>query len=411
MTHPIEEPADKRRNKRRRRFGRITSRKWPSGRRTWRATWHCKVERRRMSRSFVTEKEARDFLAELERQVITATYAVPPTIAEAEREDADEMRAAQPRTVPTLVDYAEDVIERRFEPVLARGTMGVYRAALRAWREHFGTRAGRRAAALDEITPAAWLDYRAWRASARNSSHGAKTTVSNRTLNADQQCLVRILNEAVTDGHLETNPLAGMKKLRERRKPRRYLTKDEIGRLLAACPKDFRPLAIAMVYTGARKSELTSLRWGDIDFDGGKIALVRSKVGNVDSLDLHPALRTALLRLRLRRKEPTSDAYVFLSRKGTPFTNITKSWAIALRGAGLEGREGLTPHSLRHSFAVHFLEGGGAVTDLQQQLGHADLATTQIYAAGLSERRRATVMGMDFGAEPRCARQTRRRGA
>ncbi len=136
MTHPIEEPADKRRNKRRRRFGRITSRKWPSGRRTWRATWHCKVERRRMSRSFVTEKEARDFLAELERQVITATYAVPPTIAEAEREDADEMRAAQPRTVPTLVDYAEDVIERRFEPVLARGTMGVYRAALRALSAH-----------------------------------------------------------------------------------------------------------------------------------------------------------------------------------------------------------------------------------------------------------------------------------
>ncbi len=75
---------------------------------------------------------------------------------------------------------------------------------------------------------------------------------------------------------------------------------------------------------------------------------------------------------------------------------MTKSWAIAVRGAGLEGREGLTFHSLRHSFATHFLEGGGAVTDLQQQLGHAELATTQIYAAGLSERRRATVMALDF---------------
>jgi site-specific recombinase XerD len=70
------------------------------------------------------------------------------------------------------------------------------------------------------------------------------------------------------------------------------------------------------------------------------------------------------------------------------------SSAIALRGAGLEGRDGLTFDSLRHSFATHFLEGGGAVTDLQQQLGHADLATTQIYAASLSEWRRSAALVM-----------------
>lgn len=168
-----------------------------------------------------------------------------------------------------------------------------------------------------------------------------------------------------------------------------------------AAPKDFKPLLIAMAYTGARKSELTALRWGDVDFDSGKITLVRSKVGNVDVLDLHPQLRTALLRLQLRRRKPPPDRHVFLSRKGTPFSNISKSWAIALRAAGLAGREGLTPHSMRHSFATHYLEGGGAVTDLQQQLGHAALATTQIYAASLSERRRAAVMALDFGSPGR----------
>jgi len=52
---------------------------------------------------------------------------------------------------------------------------------------------------------------------------------------------------------------------------------------------------------------------------------------------------------------------------------------------------------LCHSFATHSLQNGGAVTDLQQQLGHAGLATTQLNAAALSERRRAAVMGMDFG--------------
>jgi integrase len=69
---------------------------------------------------------------------------------------------------------------------------------------------------------------------------------------------------------------------------------------------------------------------------------------------------------------------------------------MALKGAGLLGRERITFHSLRHSFATHFLEGGGSGTDLMTQLGHSKLETTQIYAAAVSERRRATVMAMAF---------------
>ncbi len=384
------------RPKRRRRFGRVTSRKWPSGRRTWRALWYCKDERRRISRSFDTQKEATEFLAELERRVITRTYEVPPTITQAEHEDQEERDATRKSRVPTLIGYAEDIIDRRFEPVLAKGSLGVYRAALRAWKDFFGARRGRRAVRLDKVTPAMWLDYRAWRAKSRNSNYGEKTTVSNRTLNADQQCVVRILNEAVLDGHLDTNPLAGMKKLRETRRPRRYLTKQELGRLIANCPEHFRPLLLMAIYTGARKGELTRLRWSDIDFTGAKISLYRPKTGNADWIDLHPAVATELIRMRDAREKVRPDDHVFLSCRGTPYVEIRRSWDLALKAAGLDGREGLTPHSLRHSFAVHFLEGGGAVTDLQQQLGHAELATTQIYAAGLSERRRATVMALDF---------------
>ena len=383
--------------KRRRRFGRIYSRKWPSGRRTWNAVWFDKGQRRRVTRAFDTEKEARDLLDELEKREIVGIYATPPTHAQAVRVEAAAQAPDEAPPVPTIVEYAEDLLTRRFEPVLAEGTLGVYRAALRAWKTHFGARAGRTAVNLDEITVSDWLDYRAWRAGTRNSEGGSVTGVGPRTLNADQQCMVRILNEAVLDGHIDRNPLLGLKKLREPRRPRRYLTKSELALLIAKAPKRFRPLLLAAVYTGARKGELTALRWRDIDFEDGKIALFRPKVGNADRIDLHPALGKELLRLKNRRKRPPGDAHVFLSWHGTPYSDIRKVWKLTLAAAEIEGREGLGFHSLRHSFATHYLENGGAVSDLQMQLGHSKLETTQIYASALSERRRATVMALEFG--------------
>jgi integrase len=363
------------------------------------------VERRKLSRSFDSEKDAKDFLAELERRVISRAYEVPPTIQESDQKDAEVAAAARPREVPTFVGYAEDVIERRFAAVLSDGAMGVQHAALRAWKDFFGPRGGRRAVLLDEITPAMLLDYRAWRASHRNSLGGPPKSISPRTINADHTVLVRILNEAVLDGHLTKNPVAGMKKLRETRRPRRYLTKEELSALIANCPSHFKPYLVTATYTGARKGELTRLRWADIDFANAKISLYRPKVGNADLIDMHPAVVAELTRLRETRERESRekgeklapDDHVFLSWHGTPFVEIRRSWNLALKAAGLPQREGLTPHALRHSFATHFLQGGGAVTDLQQQLGHAELATTQIYASALSARRRAAVMALDFG--------------
>ena len=412
VTSETEKPE---KTKRRRRFGRVASRKWSSGRRTWRATWFCRVERHRMSRSFDTEKEAKDFLAELERRVITATYEIPPTVQEAARRDAEAAVVEKPKEVPFLCEYAAQVIERRYEPVLAAGTLGMYRAALRAWTGFFGAKEGHPARRLHEVTPALWSDYRAWRSGTRHSICGTRTSVGPRTLNADQQCMVRILNEAVADGHLERNPLAGTRKLREPRKPRRWLSKEELALLIEKSSKGFRPLVVAAVTTGARKSELTRLKWSDIDFRAGKIALFRSKTGSSDSIDLHPMLARELLALRARRKKRKDVAdgdAIFLSRRGGAYTNVARSWRLAIEAAGLAGREGLTFHSLRHSFAVHALENGASVTDLQSQLGHANLATTQIYAASVNERRRAMVMALDFapraetkaGSKPRIAK-------
>ena len=399
----VQEAMDERSarpSKRRRRFGRIYSRKWKSGRRTWSAVWFCRVERRRLTRSFDSEKDAREFLGELERRKLASVYEVPATLQEARRAEEEEQRAAaapERPPVPTLVAYAEHVVRTRFEPVLAAGSIGVYRAALRAWRAYFGERDGRAAVTLDEITPALWADYRAWRATARNSTHGPAKPVGPRTLNADLQCLVRVLNEATLDGHLATNPLAGTKKLREPKRPRRYLSLNEIERLLANCPKRFKPLLTTAIFTGCRKSELVAIRWHDVDFDGMKLTIFRSKTGTSDRLDLHPAVAKELERLKRKRPGAKGEDFIFTSWHGTPYVDVRKSWSAALRAAGIETRPGLSFHSTRHSFATAFLSNGGAVTDLMAQLGHRKLETTQIYAADVSERRRATVMALPFG--------------
>jgi integrase len=109
-------------------------------------------------------------------------------------------------------------------------------------------------------------------------------------------------------------------------------------------------------------------------------------------------LAQELVRLRAERDDPPPGEHVFLSWHGTAYHEVRKVWVLTLKAAGLGDREGMGFHCLRHSHATHFLENGGSVTDLMQQLGHANLETTQRYAAALSERRRETVMAMDFPA-------------
>ncbi len=71
------------RSKRRRRFGRVFARQWASGRRTWSAQWFDTTQDRRVTRHFDSQKEAKDFLDELEQRIVAKVYETPPTQADA----------------------------------------------------------------------------------------------------------------------------------------------------------------------------------------------------------------------------------------------------------------------------------------------------------------------------------------
>jgi len=162
----------------------------------------------------------------------------------------------------------------------------------------------------------------------------------------------------------------------------------EIDRLLAA-PNTDEPLAIRdralleFAYaTGVRVSELVGLKLQDILFTDG----VARVFGKGAKERLVPVGRRALGAVSLYAREirPTLDrgkgrGILFLNARGTPLSRVG-AWGVikaTARRAGISKR--VTPHTLRHTFATHLLEGGADLRAVQEMLGHADLATTQLY--------------------------------
>jgi len=166
------------------------------------------------------------------------------------------------------------------------------------------------------------------------------------------------------------------------------LTVAEVERLLAA-PNTDEPLAIRdralleFAYaTGCRVSELVSLKVQDVLYEQG-LARVFGKGAKERIVPVgRRALGQAALyarEIRPRLDRGNGRGVLFLNARGTPLSRVG-AWGIikqTARRAGIAKR--VTPHTLRHSFATHLLEGGADLRAVQEMLGHADLATTQIY--------------------------------
>jgi integrase/recombinase XerC len=154
-----------------------------------------------------------------------------------------------------------------------------------------------------------------------------------------------------------------------------------------------RDLAVLEVLYGAglRVSECCSLRSEDVDLRRGLVTVVGkgSKVRRVPlgepAVD---ALREWLARGRpVLARETSPPEAVFLNRRGRPLTTRDARRIVA-RFPLADGRR-LHPHALRHAYATHLLEGGADLRAVQELLGHADLATTQIYTHVTRDRLRA----------------------
>jgi integrase/recombinase XerD len=217
---------------------------------------------------------------------------------------------------------------------------------------------------------------------------------------------------------LERDPLDGVARPRRARPTPGVLSGAEIEALLAA--PDESPLGVrdrAMLETlyaaGLRVSELTSLSLGRLDL-AHRACLVEGK-GRRERLALLGEPCAAALRRYLEEVRPlwsrrsgaaASDA-VFLSPRGRPLTRQAV-WYRVRHHARLAGvRTALSPHGLRHSFATHLLEGGADLRSVQEMLGHADIATTEIYTHVSRQRLREVVERAHPRGRPPVARRSR----
>jgi len=201
----------------------------------------------------------------------------------------------------------------------------------------------------------------------------------------------------VAEKMVAADPTAAVRAPRMWKTLPRFLTLDEVDRLLAA-PDASSPLGcrdaamLELLYaTGLRVSELVSLRLRDANLDAG----ILSCMGKGSKERLVPLSRAAVVRLRawlatgrpglVRGRPPTA---LFVNSRGRAMTR-QGFWKILKahgRTIGLRGR--LSPHVLRHSFATHLLERGADLRSVQVMLGHADISTTQIYTHVNRERLR-----------------------
>ncbi len=180
----------------------------------------------------------------------------------------------------------------------------------------------------------------------------------------------------------EQNPAAGLRAPKSPRKLPQVLDADEMKVLVEVpteAPLGVRDRAMLELFysSGLRLAELCGLRWRALDLADGLVT-VTGKGGKTRLVPVGSHARDALQALRAQAA-PAADAPVFTGRGGAAISPRTVQARLRL----LAQRQGLFkrvhPHLLRHSFASHVLESSGDLRGVQELLGHADIATTQIY--------------------------------
>ena len=283
----------------------------------------------------------------------------------------------RPRTAPADVDEAVERFLGNLRTVrnLSPHSLSAYGTDLLQFSTFLE---GRGRADPAEVTH---QDIRAWLGDVREKGR-ARASVARKL--AAVRALFKWLHR---EEFLDADPGAALKTPRKERKLPRFLSKEEVERLLATAEgkgfQDRRDRAIleTLYSSGVRVSELVGLDEEDLDLRAGVARVMgKGRRERLAGLGSHAvdALRSYLASKR-RRRDARANPALFLNRRWGRLSarGVQRLLARRLREAGLDAS--ISPHKLRHSFATHLLDAGADLRSVQELLGHKNLASTQIY--------------------------------
>ncbi len=233
----------------------------------------------------------------------------------------------------------------------------------------------------------------------------ANATVARRTAAVKSFCAyLTSINVLLTD------PSEAIDSPKVDRCPPRSISPHQVDELLElplrdSAPEGLRDKAmLELLYaTGMRVSELVALDVHTIDLEASEVRCP-GRGSRERTLPLNGTALTALeeyldiARSQLARGSAQKTDALFLNHRGKRLTR-QGFWLILKTYADELGLTGLTPHTLRHSFAAHMLKNGHELREVQERLGHASLSTTQIYANTSGEAKAAASTGYDEDVE------------
>lgn len=277
--------------------------------------------------------------------------------------------------------YVQDfLVHLSVERTLARRTIREYEMDLALFFEHLEPYL-REELTLEGIDPRTIREFLAYLRRDRAYTSNA--------LNRKIACLKTYFRFLESEGYLKTNPMNGIGSAKDGRVLPKVLTQPEVeqlleaarGRIETAPNREFAlrdRAALELFYaSGIRLAELVGLDMNHIDLDR-KTMRVTGKGNKQRMVFINEAAADALRSYLAVRPRAKSNA-VFLNRFGDRLSRraVELTFAQLMQEAGLDKHA--SPHTLRHSFATHMLEGGSDLVTIKELLGHTSLSTTQVY--------------------------------
>jgi integrase len=198
-----------------------------------------------------------------------------------------------------------------------------------------------------------------------------------------------MFRKAIDWDYLKSNPLQCVRRFKEPPGRVRYLTNDEIEKLLKCCAKHLKPIVMVALNTGMRKGEILNLKWSDIDMVNRMIKIAVSKNNELRYVPINDTLYSLLIDLQNGKKK---DGKVFVWKNGKPILRINNGFYNAMKRASIKD---FRFHDLRHTFASHLAMNGVDIRVIQQLLGHKTISMTMRYSHLSNKNLRQAVDKLD----------------